>query len=322
MLVSVEVAEGSNIRHASEGDKVILGYTPEGPPDQQYHFADYERGPPLIFLTLLFAVVVVALSQWRGVLAMVGLAASLGLLIVFVLPAILAGSDPLAVSIVGGSAIMFVTLYLAHGFNARTTTAILGTLASLALTGVLALIFVEAARFTGFGSEEAVFLQVAAQQVNLQGLLLGGIIIGTLGVLDDVTVTQASAVWELRIANPAYSALDLYRSALRIGRAHIASTVNTLVLAYAGAALPLLILFTLSNRALGEVVTSEIVAEEIVRTLVGSVGLVASVPITTGLAALVASKEEVTPASDAATTPREGTYRRPKAEAEWRDLEP
>lgn len=208
-------------------------------------------------------------------------------LIKFVIPAILEGSDPLLVAIVGGSVIMFLALYLAHGLNAATTTAVLGTLASLLLTGLLAVFFVNISIFTGAGSEEAVFLQISQSQVNLQGLLLASIIIGTLGVLDDVTVTQASAVWELQKANPEYGIGNLYRAAIRIGRDHIASTVNTLVLAYVGASLPLLILFSVSNRPLGQILNTENVAEEIVRTLVGSIGLVASVPITTGLAALV-----------------------------------
>jgi uncharacterized membrane protein len=241
-------------------------------------------------------------------------------LILFVMPAILEGTNPLAVAIVGAAVIMFVNLYLAHGFNARTTTAILGTMASLAVTALLAFLFVEFGRFTGFGSEEALFLQLSADQINLQGLLLGGIIIGTLGVLDDVTITQASAVWELHVANPTYAFGDLYRSAIRIGRDHIASTVNTLVLAYAGASLPLLILFTVSQRRLDQVLNSEVVAEEIVRTLVGSIGLVASVPLTTALAAAVVA------ASGGAKVPRPRRQERdPRSrhEREWRgDEEP
>jgi uncharacterized membrane protein len=187
--------------------------------------------------------------------------------------------------------------------------------------------------FTGFGSEEAVFLQVSAAQVNLQGLIFAGVIIGTLGVLDDVTVTQASAVWELHYANPRYSTRQLYSSALRIGRDHIASTVNTLVLAYAGASLPLLILFTLADTPLTQTLTSEVVAQEVVRTLVGSIGLVASVPITTGLAAMVVSRDEVRvrgrrtqdgdessgDAVEPDSTPDAPSFKRPRAERMFRD---
>lgn len=291
-VIELALAEGVNTRRAQTGDGILVGVAPDAPPEQRYFFLDFQRSNALILLAVIFAAMVIALSRIRGLASLVGLAASLMILVVFVLPAILEGSPPLLVAIVGGSAIMFVTLYLAHGFNAMTTTAVLGTLTSLTITGVLALVFVEAARFSGFASEEAVFLQVAAEQISLQGLLLGSIVIGTLGVLDDVTVTQASAVWELHRANPSLGSLGLYRAGIRIGRNHIASTVNTLVLAYAGATLPLLILFNLGGRPFGDIVTSEIVAEEIVRTLVGSIGLVASVPITTALAALVAAGDE------------------------------
>lgn len=288
-------AQPEDGRQLQTGDDVIVARNPQaaGAGDEdasQYFFVDYQRKTPLLILTALFALVVIALSRWRGLTSLLGLAISLVILISFVIPAILEGSNPLAVSIVGSAAIMFVALYLAHGLNVRTTTAVLGTLASLTLTGILAVLFVEFARFTGLSSEEAAFLQVSADQINLEGLLLGGVIIGTLGVLDDVTVTQASAVWELRVAQPQYRFMELYRAGVRIGRDHIASTVNTLVLAYAGASLPLLILFTLSNRSLGDVLTTEIIAEELVRTFVGSIGLVAAVPITTGLTALVVSR--------------------------------
>lgn len=296
--VSLDYSAGARTREMQVGDEVIVGSSdqpqpeaaPGSPPPPKYFFLDYDRRVPLIVLAVVFSLVVIALSRWRGLAALAGVAISLLVLVNFVLPAILSGSDPLAVAIVGGSVIMFLALYLAHGFNAATTTAVLGTLTSLFLTGLLAVLFVNISIFTGAGSEEAAFLQINQSQVNLQGLLLASIIIGTLGVLDDVTVTQASAVWELRRANPSMGVRDLYGSGIRIGRDHIASTVNTLVLAYAGASLPLLILFSVSNRPLGQILNTENVAEEIVRTLVGSIGLVASVPITTGLAALVVTR--------------------------------
>ena len=329
-VVTAEVAEGAdegreltfnhstgpNTRLMAVGDRILVARSQatQGQEGAQYYLVDYDRRSPLLILAFLFAVFVVALSRWHGLFSLLGVAISLGVLIVFVMPAILEGGNPLAVAIVGAAVIMFVNLYLAHGFNARTTTAILGTMGSLVLTGLLAVIFVEVGRFTGFGSEEASFLQLSADQVNLEGLLLGGIVIGTLGVLDDVTITQASAVWELRAANPSYVFADLYRSAIRIGRDHIASTVNTLVLAYAGASLPLLLLFTVSRRPLDDVLNSEVVAEEIVRTLVGSIGLVASVPVTTALAASVVAagatrKKKKRP---------EKTERRSRHELEWR----
>ena len=329
---SMEFSSGPRTRSVRRGDGVIVGTaqqqqqteaTPGAPAPSKYFFLDFDRRVPLLALAIVFSLVVIGFSRWRGLAALAGLGASLLVLVMFVLPAILEGSEPLLVAIIGGSAIMFLALYLAHGLNVATTTAVLGTLASLLLTGLLAVLFVNISIFTGVGSEEAAFLQINQQEVNLEGLLLASIIIGTLGVLDDVTVTQASAVWELQRANPTYGVGNLYRAAVRIGRDHIASTVNTLVLAYAGASLPLLILFSISNRPLDLVLNTEIVAEEVVRTLVGSIGLVASVPITTGLAALV-----VTSATRIREGPNPGvekerrstrTHRRPRREREFRD---
>jgi uncharacterized membrane protein len=321
--VSFIAAQGPNTRQLGVGDAILVGYAPGSPPGLEYFFSDYQRSLPLVALAGIFAVVVVLLSRWRGVAAIAGLAVSLFVLVRFVLPGILEGRSPLAVTVVGAAAIMLVTLYLAHGFSALTTTAVLGTLVSLALTGVLAVVFVELGRFSGLASEEALMLQVNAAQINLEGLLLGGIIIGALGVLDDVTVTQASAVWELHAANPGWGFGSLYRSALRIGRDHIASTVNTLVLAYAGSSLPLLLLFSVSNLALTDAVTGEVIAEEIVRTLVGSIGLVASVPITTGLASAVLLRDRTISGRErsVAAKPRTqgGEWSRPRREAEWRE---
>ena len=232
----------------------------------------------------------VVFGRWRGLFALAGLVVSFAVLVRFILPAILIGKNPVAVSVVGAAAIMFAVLYLAHGINARTTTAVLGTVGALFLTGILAWIFLAGTHLTGMADEESGLLAASLSGVSLRGLLLGGVVIGSLGVLDDVTVTQASCVWELHQANPALGFQRLYAAGLRIGRDHIASTVNTLVMAYAGASLPLLVLFTLSSRHLGDVLTSEIVAQEIVRTLVGSIGLVSAVPITTALAAFVADR--------------------------------
>lgn len=194
-------------------------------------------------------------------------------------------------AVVGACLIMFAVLYLTHGLSARTSTAVLGTLASLLLIGGLATAFTALARLTGFDETTSALIGTLGTGVDARGLLLAGVVIGALGVLDDVTVTQTSAVWELRHANPALSARGLYAAAMRIGRDHVSSAVNTLVLAYAGASLPLLLIFSVSGRGMGDVVTSEEVATEIVRTLVGSIGLVASVPITTLVAAVVASSE-------------------------------
>ena len=291
-VVDVEVGQGADSPVLETGDKIVVGRVGSGEGDDAggWYFSDYQRRGPLTALAVFFILAVVVFARWRGLFALWGLAIAFAVLVRFILPAILIGKNPVAVAVVGSAAIMFVTLYLAHGFNARTTTAVLGTVGALFITGLLAWIFVAGTHLTGMASEESGLLAASLSGVNLQGLLLGGIVIGSLGVLDDVTVTQASAVWELHRANPAYGFSRLYAAGLRIGRDHIASTVNTLVMAYAGASLPLLVLFTLSSRQLGDVLTSEIVAQEIVRTLVGSIGLVSAVPITTALAAFVADR--------------------------------
>ena len=287
------------------GDRVVLSYDPHADPGFRYQYADRQRRPLLLWLTILFVVVVVGLGRWRGAAALVGLGASVVVLLTFILPALVEGTSPVLVAVVGSSAIAYLALYLAHGFRMMTTVALLGTLAALALTVGLATLFTELARLTGFTSEEAILVLVGTQNLDLGGMVLAGMVLGALGALDDVTVTQASAVWELRIANPVMSRWELYRAGLRIGRDHVASTVNTLALAYAGAALPLLLLFVLANQSLGTVANSEIVATEIIRTLVGSIGLVAAVPVTTWLAA-----ELVGPGRDEGSEPRRVRRRR------------
>jgi uncharacterized membrane protein len=210
-------------------------------------------------------------------------------LLQFVIPAILDGRSPMAVAVVGAGIIAYLALYAAHGFTRMTTVALLGTLASLALTAILSALVVGAARFSGLTADEAFIISVAGH-FDLSGLILAGIVLGALGAIDDITVTQASAIWELRAVDPTRSRRDLLRSGMRIGRAHVASTVNTLVLAYAGASMPVLILFVLSDQSPSTVANGEIVATEIVRTLVGSIGLIASVPITTWLAVDVVTR--------------------------------
>jgi uncharacterized membrane protein len=269
------------------GDDVVLGYQPEVEREFQYRFADFQRRTPLLVLWVLFVAAVVALGRWQGVRALAGLVVTGVVMVAFLFPSILDGNDPTAAACVAAVAIAVVALYLTHGISERTTVALLGTFGALALTAGLAAAFSSAARFTGFVTEDAFYLQVASSQVDIAGLVLAGIVIGSLGVLDDVTVTQVSAVWQLHRANPAQPSRDLYRAGVAIGRDHIASTVNTLVLAYAGASLPLLLVFTQAGRSLQDVATGELVAVEIVRTLVGSIGLVAAVPMTTALAVLV-----------------------------------
>ncbi|MBI1843664.1 MAG: YibE/F family protein [Actinobacteria bacterium] len=285
------------------GQGLVLGYNPDAPVGNQYFFLDVQRKQPLLVLAALFVFAVLALGRVQGFRALGALAVTGVLLMAFMLPAILIGRSPTAVALVGSAIIALAALYLTHGINERTTVALLGTFASLGLIGVLGAAFVAATRLSGLATEDAIVFQVASGGIDVRGLLLAGIIIGSLGVLDDVTVTQVSAVWELHQANPDYGMRGLYTAAIRIGRDHIASTVNTLVLAYAGAALPLLLLYRQAAIGLTDVANGEVIAVEIVRTLVGSIGLVASVPITTALAALVISRSGTTGGRPVALAP-------------------
>lgn len=269
------------------GDRVVLSEFEVPGGETAYSFADFQRDRPLLLLGALFVIAVVALGRFQGVRAIGGLVVSALVLFLYVFPALLDAQPPLAVALVAASVIAFAALYLAHGVSPTTTVALLGTMAALALTGILAAVFTAAANITGAASEDQLYLLVSAEGIDLRGLVLAGVVLGSLGVLDDVTVTQVSAVARLREANPAYGVGDLYRTGVRIGRDHIASTVNTLVLAYAGAALPLLLFYSNIGIPVSEAVTSEIIAVEVIRTLVGSIGLVAAVPITTALAAVV-----------------------------------
>jgi uncharacterized membrane protein len=295
------MSNGADVPTLDPGTGVVVSRF-QNPDDGtvSYNFADLQRTAPLGFLALLFAVVVVAVARLRGLAALGGLIVAYFVIVRFLLPALLDGKSPTIVALVAAGAIMFVVLYLAHGVNARTTTALLGTLVSLVLTGVLAQIFVSATALSGLTSDEATYVKSVIGQVDLRGVLLAGVIIGGLGALNDATVTQASAVWEIHGANPGQGVAALYRSGMRVGRDHIASTVYTLVLAYAGSSLPLLIVFSLASQPLSRILTGDIVAEEIVRTLVGSIGLVLSVPLTTLIAAAVVTRSHGEPPSEVA----------------------
>lgn len=270
-----------------EGDKILVSTAVIGDGRVVYGFNDYQRGTPMALLALLFVIAVLMLGRWRGLGAVAGLAASLVVLIVFMLPSLLDGNSPIIVAIVGSVVIAYIAIFFAHGINVASAVALLSTFLSLTLTGLLGWMFVAAAKFTGYTDESAYYLDVLGLDIDFRGVILAGIVIGSLGVLDDVTVTQVSAVWELRKANPHGGWNEIFRPAMNIGRDHVSSTVNTLFLAYAGASLPLLLLFTRAGQSSGSIVGKEVVAVEVVRSLVGSVGLVASVPIATALATLV-----------------------------------
>ncbi|MDP8969577.1 MAG: YibE/F family protein [Actinomycetota bacterium] len=285
-----------------------------------YYISDFRRDRPMLVLVALFFAAVIGFGRWQGARALLGLALTFVVIVGFIVPAVLDGRSPVAVAVVGSIAIMVVTLYLSHGWSRKTTAAVVGTAFALLLTAVLAAVFVAAASITGFTSEEARLANYEVGGLSLRGLLLAGIILGGLGVLDDVTMSQASTVFELHRANPRTGFGDLMRGALTVGRDHVAATVNTLFLAYAGASLPLLILFSTSEDPLGTILTAEVVAVEIIRTLVGSVGLIAAVPLTTALAAAVVLGEPEATAREAGesahphghTGARTPTSRRPR----------
>jgi uncharacterized membrane protein len=286
------------------GQRVQLAVIEQPGQPSFYNIRDLERTRPLLLLVALFVLAVVAFGRWQGVRSLLGLGLSFLVIVGFVIPAILRGRGPVPVALVGAMAIMLVSLYLAHGPGRMTTAAVVGTALALGLTAALSAAFVAAAALTGLASEDALNASFAVGGLSLRGLLLAGIILGGLGVLDDVTVSQASLVFELRRADPAAGFGELVRGALAVGRDHVAATVNTLFLAYVGASLPLLVLFVTSGDAFGTVATAEAVAVEVVRTLCGSVGLIAAVPLTTVLAAALAPPEQA---------PAAGARRRPAA---------
>jgi uncharacterized membrane protein len=303
VIVTVELLDGPD-----EGDVIDIEVLPEGypefrsgdrialqraeMPDQEvvYFITDFQRMPVLGILLAIFVGAVLLIGRWNGARALLGLALSLAIVVRFIVPAILAGQNPPLVALVGATAVMIVTLYLAHGVNEMTTSAVIGTSAALIPTVLLGMIFIDQGKVTGFASEEASLARFAVEGLDLQGLVLAGLIIAALGVLDDVTVSQASTVFALHDADRTQPWKLLFTRGMKVGRDHMVSVVNTLILVYAGASLALLVLFSTGGLPVTEIVNSEVVAEEIIKTLVGSLGLIAAVPLTTVLAAVVASR--------------------------------
>jgi uncharacterized membrane protein len=286
--LEVPLPNGPGAPEIAEGDHVVLIQS-SGPDGEVVAVIDHQRGVELGLLAVAFALAVTAFGRWRGVAALAGLAVTFAVLVFFVVPAILVGEPPVLVAIVGSAVIMLTVLYLTHGISLATSVAVLGTLASLTLTGLLSFVAVSALHLTGITDDLSTALGLE-HGVDMEGLLLAGIVIGSLGVLDDVTVTQSATVTELARANPTYRFAQLYRAASRVGRSHIASVINTIILAYAGASLPLLILIIANSSSFGGVVTDQVIAQEIVRSAVATLGLVAAVPITTALAAVTSTR--------------------------------
>jgi uncharacterized membrane protein len=265
------------------------------PSGSVYAFADFSRELPLQILAVAFVLLVVAVARLRGIAALVGLGLGYATVLQFMLPALQAGRDPTLVALVGSVGILVVILYLAHGVSAKTTTTLLGTVAGLVITALLARWAVTSAHLNGLTGEDSLGLSQLVGQGTLAGVVSCGLVLAGLGILNDVTVTQSSAVWELRQHAPHLSPARLFASGMRIGRDHLASAVYTITFAYAGAALPGLLLIQLYGRPLGQVLTSGEIAEEVARTLVGGIGLVLAIPLTTLLAAVVAASGHVMP---------------------------
>jgi uncharacterized membrane protein len=261
--------------------------------NEVYYITDRYRAPNLIFITAIFFILAIYFGRKRGLTSVVGLIFSVIVIFNFIIPRILKGGDPLWACVIGAIIIILLSLYLSHGFNKRTSIALVSSLLCLVLAVVVDLLFVYIAKLAGNGTEEAFYLQFSTFNLNLQGLLLGSIIIGVIGVLDDVTTGQAAAIEEISMANNSLNFQQLYKSGLSIGREHIASLVNTLFLAYVGASFPLLLLYsTQKTQSLWVTLNSNFIAEEVVRTLVGSTVLVIAVPLTTFLAAIYYSRQQ------------------------------
>ena len=282
---SLDVAQGDRIR-------VYKNTVPAGSdrPSDGYSFADFDRRGAMLWLGLGFVVLLLATGRLHGLRALVGLLASLAIVIKFVVPAILDGSSPFAVAIVGAFAVMLAMMPLSYGLGAKALAAWLGTAVSLMLAAGLAYAFAHIAHLSGASSDESVYLGASQSRLSLQGLLVAGMVIGALGVLVDLTVSQSSTVIALRRVNPSLGFGDLFRGALEVGHDHIGATIATLVFAYAGAALPVLLIFSVGGTSFADAFNGEAVADEVIAALVGSIGLIASMPITTALAALLAPR--------------------------------
>lgn len=273
------------------GDEVVISYSQDFEGNDVFYITDFVRRLPLVWLFLIFVIFALLVGQWRGGMSLLGLAISFLIIFLFILPQIYQGNDPILTTILGSLVIIPIAFFLSHGFNRKTLVAMAGTFIALIIVGILSQVFIGLAKLTGYASEEAAFLHLAKHgAINMRGILLAGIIIGALGVLDDITVSQAAIVQQLKEANPKLKWQQLFLRAMNVGQDHIASMINTLVLVYTGAALPLMLLFIDTPRPFSEIVNYQMIAEEIVRTLVGSIGLILAVPITTLLASRIAFK--------------------------------
>lgn len=290
--VSVQAPSAGAENSVDVGDAIVVGFAGEAPEGSQYSFQDVDRSTPIWSLIALFALGVLALSGWKGAASLLSLGLTLLVIGVYVLPALLGGGPALAVALTTAAVVMLVVMYASYGVSVRSTVALTGTMLGLVLAALIGVTFTGLAELRGFSEESQVLRGVLGDgQLEFRGLLLAGLIIGALGVLDDVTVTQTATVWELAAADLDASRRSLFTAAMRVGRAHVSATVNTLVLAYVGASLPLLLVLSLLGTSWTDAIGTEPVATEIVRGLAGSLGIVAAVPLTTVIACWAVPRE-------------------------------
>lgn len=267
------------------GDEVMISYAKAPDGNEVVYIVDYVRKKGLFILFLVFLAFVFIVGRVHGFTSFIGMLLSFGIITQFIIPQIMFGNDPVVIALFGSLFIIPITFYVSHGVSSKTTISVVGTLLALILTGIIAYVFVDLVKLTGYASEEASYLQLfTGGTINIKNLLLGGIIIATLGILDDISISQTGIVFKLAETNPRYGFKELYSHSMELGRDHIASLVNTLILVYAGASLPLFLLFYNTKVSYGFALNQEIIATEIVRTLVSSIGIIAAVPITTLIA--------------------------------------
>lgn len=293
MKDQVKVIENDELYNANRrvfesGDKVVVVYMPD---QNTFYISEYQRFNQLLYLFILFIVVSLLITGTQGIGALIGMGLSFLVIFKVVLPLILAGNPPLLVAIFGAALIIPLTFYPSHGISKKTNIAVVSTLVTLVIAGLLATVFADYAHLTGLASEESIYLKSETfQNIDFRGLVLAGILISILGILDDITISQASIVQQLKLAKKNIQFSELFSRAMAVGRDHIASLVNTLILVYAGASLPLLLLFMDHENNFKSIINLEFIAQDVLSTLVGSIALILAVPITTLLAAFVSTK--------------------------------
>lgn len=291
ILIENGLLTSVNVQKYKPGDLVQVQFSHNSEGNDVFYIIDYVRRNALFWLFVFFSLTVILVAGFRGAASLLGMAVSFLVIQFYILPQILAGAEPVRAAVSGTVLIIPIAFYLSHGLNKKTSAAVIATVISLIITGFLAKYFVEQSRLTGFAAEEAGFLQHLSQgKINIKNLLLAGIIIGILGVLDDITISQSAIVFQLKKTDSRLKPLELFKKAMDVGRDHISSMVNTLILVYTGASLPLLLLFINNPHPFAEIINYEIIADEIVRTLTASIGLILAVPITTIIAILMAEK--------------------------------